>query len=147
MNSIIINKHFCGPPNSGNGGYVCGRLAHYIPGSAEVTLHLPPPLEKPLEVSAKNNQSWELSDGDKVVASGGRLMLNSRDWKELRSRRLAKQARRHRPSFRNIHCQHASSAAQQESREMVCASLSLHSLSIPTKRRPCWRQHGSRIRR
>lgn len=71
MNSIIINKHFCGPPNSGNGGYVCGRLAHYIPGSAEVTLHLPPPLEKPLEVSAKNNQSWELSDGDKVVASGG----------------------------------------------------------------------------
>lgn len=70
MSSIIINKHFCGPPNSGNGGYVCGRLAHYIPGSAEVTLHLPPPLEKPLEVSAKDGRSWELSDGDKVVASG-----------------------------------------------------------------------------
>ncbi len=70
MNPIIISKNFCGPPNSGNGGYVCGRLAHYIPGSAEVTLHLPPPLEKPLEVTAKSNESWDLSDGDKVVASG-----------------------------------------------------------------------------
>ena len=32
MASIIIEKRYCGPPNSGNGGYVCGRLAQHIPG-------------------------------------------------------------------------------------------------------------------
>ena len=30
MTSIIIDKRYCGPPNSGNGGYVCGRLARHI---------------------------------------------------------------------------------------------------------------------
>ena len=29
------------PPNSGNGGYVCGMLAHHITGAAEVTPRAP----------------------------------------------------------------------------------------------------------
>ena len=52
MTSIMIDKRYCGPPNSGNGGYVCGRLARHIPGGAEVTLRAPPPLDKPLDVVA-----------------------------------------------------------------------------------------------
>ena len=52
MTSIIINKRYCGPPNSGNGGYVCGRLARHIAGGAEVTLRAPPPLDKPLDAVA-----------------------------------------------------------------------------------------------
>ena len=70
MTSIIIDRRYCGPPNSGNGGYVCGRLARHIPGGAEVTLRIPPPLEKPLDVVATDDGSWELRDGAAVVATG-----------------------------------------------------------------------------
>lgn len=70
MTSIIINKRYRGPPNSGNGGYVCGRLARYIPGGAEVTLRAPPPLDRQLDVVAKDDGLWELGDGATVVATG-----------------------------------------------------------------------------
>ena len=70
MTSISIDKRYCGPPNSGNGGYVCGRLAHHIPGDAEVMLRAPPPLDKPLDVVATDGGSWELRDGAAVVATG-----------------------------------------------------------------------------
>ena len=70
MTSIIIDKRFCGPPNSANGGYICGQLARHIPGGAEITLHAPPPLEKTLDVVAVEDGRWELRDGAKVVATG-----------------------------------------------------------------------------
>ena len=70
MTSIIIDKRYRGPPNSGNGGYVCGRLAQHIPGGAEVTLRAPPPLEKPLDVIAMADGLWELRDGGTAVATG-----------------------------------------------------------------------------
>jgi hypothetical protein len=70
MTEIIIDKRFCGPPNSGNGGYVCGRLARHIPGGAEVTLRAPPPLDKSLDAAATADGTWELRDGAKVVATG-----------------------------------------------------------------------------
>jgi len=70
LTEIIIDKRFCGPPNSGNGGYVCGRLAQLIPGAAEVTLRAPPPLDTPLATSATNDGTWELRDGAKIVATG-----------------------------------------------------------------------------
>src|ERR1700710_731240 len=70
MTSIIIDKRYCGPPNSGNGGYVCGRLARHIPGGAEVTLRAPHPLEKPLDVVTTDGDLWELRDGAMVVATG-----------------------------------------------------------------------------
>src|SRR5205807_9873027 len=70
MTSIIVDKRYCGPPNSGNGGYVCGRLARHIPGGAEVTLRAPPPLEKQLDVVATDAGLRELRDGATVVATG-----------------------------------------------------------------------------
>jgi hypothetical protein len=70
MTSILIDKRYCGPPNSGNGGYVCGRLARHIPGAAEVTLRAPPPLDKPLDAVAMDGGTWELRDGARVVATG-----------------------------------------------------------------------------
>src|SRR6185503_16204727 len=70
MTEIIIDKRFCGPPNSGNGGYVCGRLARHIPGGAEVTLRAPPPLDKALDAIATDEHTWELRDGASVVATG-----------------------------------------------------------------------------
>jgi hypothetical protein len=70
MTSIVIDTRYCGPPNSGNGGYVCGRLARHIQGGAEVTLRAPPPLRRPLDVVAMDDRSWELRDGATVVATG-----------------------------------------------------------------------------
>jgi hypothetical protein len=66
---IVIDKRFCGPPNSGNGGYVCGRLARRICGGAEVTLRAPPPLGKQLDVVAMDEGRFELHDGATVVAT------------------------------------------------------------------------------
>jgi hypothetical protein len=70
LTGIIIDKRFCGPPNSGNGGYVCGRLARHIPGAAEVTLRAPPPLDTPLDTIAIDDGTWELRDGARIVATG-----------------------------------------------------------------------------
>ena len=70
MTETIIDKRFCGPPNSGNGGYVCGQLARHIPGAAEVTLRAPPPLDKRLAAIATGAGTWELRDGAVIVATG-----------------------------------------------------------------------------
>jgi hypothetical protein len=70
LTEIIIDKRYCGPPNSGNGGYVCGRLAQHMSGAVEVTLRAPTPLDTPLATSATGDGAWELRDGAKVVATG-----------------------------------------------------------------------------
>jgi hypothetical protein len=70
MPSITIDKRFRGPPNSGNGGYVCGLIAGHIDGSAEITLRAPPPLEQRLEIVACVGGSVELRSGETIVATG-----------------------------------------------------------------------------
>jgi hypothetical protein len=47
---IVIDRHFRGPTESGNGGYTCGLVAQFVDGPAEVTLRVPPPLDRPLRV-------------------------------------------------------------------------------------------------
>jgi hypothetical protein len=48
--SLVIPTRFCGPPDSGNGGYVCGSVAAYLDGPVTVTLRRPPPLDTPMAV-------------------------------------------------------------------------------------------------
>ena len=64
---IVIDRRYCGPPKSGNGGYVGGLLAAYVKGTAEVTLRLPPPIDTPLDV-VRNGAGAKLMSGDKLVA-------------------------------------------------------------------------------
>ena len=64
---IVIDHRFRGPPKSGNGGYVCGLLAAYVEGTAEVTLRLPPPIDTPLDV-VRSGAGAKLMSGDKLVA-------------------------------------------------------------------------------
>jgi len=45
---LEISERFCGPPNSGNGGYVCGLLAKHLTGAVTVRLKAPPPLNTKL---------------------------------------------------------------------------------------------------
>lgn len=56
--SLVIPARFCGPPGTGNGGYVCGRIAAYVDGPVTVTLRRPPPLATPMTVER---------DGDSLV--------------------------------------------------------------------------------
>ena len=51
--TITIDARYCGPPVSGNGGWAAGSLAEHIDGAAEVTLRRPPPLDRPLTISAE----------------------------------------------------------------------------------------------
>ena len=76
MLTMTIPQRFRGPPNSGNGGYVCGILARHILGAAEVTLRAPPPLEKPLATVAKDDGTWELRDSGVTVAVGRPVSLD-----------------------------------------------------------------------
>lgn len=49
IETVSINRRFCGPPTSGNGGYVSGRVAAPFGWTGcEVTLKAPPPLETDL---------------------------------------------------------------------------------------------------
>ncbi len=68
---IIIGRRFCGPPQSGNGGYTCGMLAAAAATPLEVRLIRPPPLDQPLEVREDpENSQILLLHGDHQVASG-----------------------------------------------------------------------------
>ena len=85
LDTVIIKQRFCGPPNSGNGGYVSGLLAGYcgavssVPGgtTTEVRLMAPPPLDRSLDVFQDDEHSVFLLDGDQTIASAkaGRLEL------------------------------------------------------------------------
>jgi hypothetical protein len=65
--TITIAARFCGPPESGNGGYTCGRLAARMAGPVEVTLRRPPPLDFPLAVR-RSGDGLVLADGEAPVA-------------------------------------------------------------------------------
>jgi hypothetical protein len=67
--TLTIEPRFNGPPDSGNGGYSCGRLARFVDApAAEVTLRLPPPIGRPLQVEVGDDGSARLLDDDALVA-------------------------------------------------------------------------------
>lgn len=63
----MIDHRHRGPLASGNGGWSAGLLAAFVDGPAEVTLRLPPPLDRPLPV-AEDGERVLLLDGDALVA-------------------------------------------------------------------------------
>jgi hypothetical protein len=79
MPSITIDKRFRGPPNSGNGGYVCGLIAGHVDGSAEITLRAPPPLEQRLDIVAGAGGAVELRSGETVIATGRPVQIEVPD--------------------------------------------------------------------
>ena len=54
----MIGRQFCGPPNSGNGGYVCGVLAKGLEGPVTSMIRAPVPLDTDLtfETGASGNR-------------------------------------------------------------------------------------------
>lgn len=70
--TITIGARFNGPPTTGNGGYVCGLLARHVGKTAEATLWVAPPLERPLSLTraeaAGDGPRVRLWDGETLVA-------------------------------------------------------------------------------
>lgn len=50
MSKIVVASQFQGPPNSGNGGYVCGVLARGLEGPATSVLRMRVPLDVELDL-------------------------------------------------------------------------------------------------
>ncbi len=68
--TIAIPLRFCGPPDAANGGYAAGLLAQYVPGTAEVTLRRPVPLETELPVECDDA-------GARIRAGDGSLVAEA----------------------------------------------------------------------
>jgi len=68
--ALVIDARFRGPPDSGNGGYVCGVVGVATGGPVAVRLHRPPPLDAALEL--------EQSAGVLVLRHGGEVIATAR---------------------------------------------------------------------
>lgn len=65
--SFVVPARFCGPPDSGNGGYTCGMLAREVGGTLECTLRRPVPLEVPLQIERRNSGAVLLREGEIII--------------------------------------------------------------------------------
>lgn len=69
--TLLVPARYCGPPRSGNGGYVAGALAHELGETGDravtVILRQPPPLDATMRL-AGNEGALELTFGGAVVA-------------------------------------------------------------------------------
>jgi hypothetical protein len=64
---LVIASRFCGPPGSGNGGYVCGQIAAYVDGPVTVTLRRPPPLTTPMTIERDGESSVRIYHGGVLI--------------------------------------------------------------------------------
>lgn len=65
---LTVDRRYCGPPTSANGGYLAGRLAAYVrrAGPVRVTLRRPPPLDAEIAIAAA---------GERVLATVDDLLV------------------------------------------------------------------------
>ncbi len=68
MTDVIIDKRFCGPKTSGNGGYSAGLFAQAVDGPAAVMLKSPPPLNTPIELRPGADGAYDAVCGEAIVA-------------------------------------------------------------------------------
>ena len=65
--TVIIDPRYRGPPDSGNGGYVCGIVGAAAGMPVAVRLKRPPPLDVPLELAERDGTLQLLRDGEVVA--------------------------------------------------------------------------------
>ena len=80
--SFVVPARFCGPPESGNGGWVSGHAAALLsPGTDEavtVRLRTPPPLDRELQVE-RDGGILRVRDGAHLVLEARRDVPPNRD--------------------------------------------------------------------
>ncbi|MEM6398515.1 MAG: hypothetical protein AAF741_19355 [Bacteroidota bacterium] len=65
---LIVDSHYNGPPDSGNGGYTCGLVDTQTDYLSEVTLRKPIPLDRPLHISASDS-GHEIKRHEEIIAT------------------------------------------------------------------------------
>jgi hypothetical protein len=98
--SILIEERFRGPPFSGNGGYVAGKIAAELDTdqAVEVTLRSPIPMDVPLEIKFIDADSVNIVDKETLIAEATKSSLEQRvpempSWEEVAA------AKKHSYSF------------------------------------------------
>ncbi len=77
---IVVAQQFRGPPNSGNGGYVCGLMASALDGPVTAMLRAPMPLDAPLDLVVEDGGVLILGEGETLIGeakAGDRAVLPS----------------------------------------------------------------------
>jgi hypothetical protein len=75
MDIVRIDRRFCGPPDSGNGGYFAGLTAAPLGGSdVVVTLRAPAPLDIDLRRESDGERA-ALFDGERLLAEAAPLAV------------------------------------------------------------------------
>lgn len=72
-----IAERFRGPPRSGNGGYVCGRIAKHLGGAVAARLKAPPPLGTDLRLESSADEA-RLFHGDVLIGEAKVAQLEMR---------------------------------------------------------------------
>ena len=72
MREIIVAHQFRGPPNSGNGGFVCGLLGKEIAGPSTVALRALIPLDTPLNLESSKDAVRLLGREGTIIAEARR---------------------------------------------------------------------------
>jgi len=65
--TIRIASRFCGPPDSGNGGYSAGLIASHLPGACECTIRKPIPLDRDLRIEASDASARLLDEAELII--------------------------------------------------------------------------------
>ena len=71
MSKITIGGQFRGPPNSGNGGYVCGVLAKDFDGPVTAVIRSLVPLDTELDLETRDGARVLTGADDTLIAQGG----------------------------------------------------------------------------
>jgi hypothetical protein len=71
LSKITIGRQFCGPPNSGNGGYVCGVMAKDLEGPVTAVIRAPVPLETELAIEVRNGAAVLIGAEGALIGQGG----------------------------------------------------------------------------
>ncbi len=64
---VRVASQFRGPPQSGNGGYVCGLMAGALAGPVTAMLRAPVPLDAPLTLASDGQSARLLDEGDRLI--------------------------------------------------------------------------------
>ncbi len=106
--TLTVPRQFCGPPSSGNGGWVAGALASLafddLDTTVEVTLSAPPPLDRPLPLTTQDGRTVASDplDADRPIATA-RVVETALSpvapvgWEQAREAEAAYAGLRHHP--------------------------------------------------
>ena len=120
VETLTIDRRFRGPAQSGNGGYVCGRIARHVPGTATVRLAIPPPLDTPLHIDVTDGVA-RLMSGTTLVGEGRAAELDI-DAPAPVSFEAATESSKHYHGFEQHTFPNCFVCGPQRSRATVCAS-------------------------